>query len=348
MLHLRPLPLTRTHGFTRALALTGAALATVAATAAPAATAQASGYRDYVALGDSYASGEAVAPYAAGSDTAINQCHRSTAGAAAKLSWQIAATSYDLAACSGAVTNDLYAPDHNGNKVTASVAEPAQLSHVNAETDVVTLVIGGNDVGFASTLAACVYGDQQRTTRKDCSTNQTLTGAVAMRLEALAGRGTATTPHGLPITPIHQVIRDIRAKAPRAQIILATYPKLVDDTLAAPEIKVGGLTVKEDPSQTMPLYVSQRDAQWFGAVVDQLDQIIINAQARSGVSNVRVTDVRGVFAGHSIGGPGTDWITPVKGTVSAADGSVAMDASTMHPTYQGQQAYYWNFLLNVR
>ncbi|WP_409484614.1 SGNH/GDSL hydrolase family protein [Arsenicicoccus dermatophilus] len=333
----------------RTLRRVGAAAAALSALAlATAAPAQA-GHRDYVALGDSYSSGESLSPYHRGTDTAINQCHRSASAYPHGLARSVRATSLTFRACSGAVTDDLYTPDHNGNKVTVDALVPAQLSHVTRDTDLVTLTIGGNDVGFASVLGTCVYGDAGRSTRTDCSTDPALTAAVTARLDALAGRGTATTPHGLPITPLAKVIRDVRAKAPTAQILLGTYPRLVSRDLTGAECRVGGLTVVEDPSRTVPLYVSAVDAAWFDDTVTRLDRVILDAPRQAGVVGARAADVRPAYGAHALCSPTTtSWITPVKGTVSTATGAVTMDASSMHPTALGQDAYRIAFRDAVR
>lgn len=324
------------------------AVTTTLVTAVAASPAQAERPRDYVALGDSYSSGEAVTPYLPGSDTATNRCHRSQRAYPPQLAATLAATSFDFGACAGAVTQDLYAPDHNGNRVTVDALEPAQLSRVDRRTDVVTLTIGGNDVGFGSVLAACLYGDQQRATRKDCSANAALTRAVAARIDALAGRGTATTPGGLPITPLHEVIADIRERSPHAQVVLGTYPRLVSSTFAGTECRVGGLTVREAPAQTVPLYVSKADATWFTETVGRLDQVILDAPRSARGRPAQVADVRPYYGDHSLCSGTSSWITPVKGTVSATTGSVSIDSSSMHPTAEGQDAYARAFDARVR
>ena len=88
----------------------------------------------YVALGDSYASGVGLAP-----SLAYPVLLREAG--VARFSKLISA------AGSGAVTGD----------VTAS-----QVTSVRDSTETVTLTIGGNDVGFASVLAACLHSPEPR------------------------------------------------------------------------------------------------------------------------------------------------------------------------------------------
>jgi hypothetical protein len=138
----------------------------------------------YVALGDSYSSGEGVPEFEAGTDTdrehmgnlsfsvdwsamwtqlknmvmgvtTDNTCHRSETGSysrilAADESFGRDLAPTDVASCSGAVTADVTSP----NPVQAN--EPAQVDHLNQFTQVVTLTMGGNDVGFADVAAHCI------------------------------------------------------------------------------------------------------------------------------------------------------------------------------------------------
>lgn len=97
----------------------------------------------YVALGDSYSSGEGLPPYLWGSNTWRNQCHRSPQGYAPQLA-RARRGSFAFAACSGATTNDLFSMSHN------SRAEGPQLDALGPDTQVVTLTIGGNDLGLTN------------------------------------------------------------------------------------------------------------------------------------------------------------------------------------------------------
>ena len=106
----------------------------------------------YVALGDSFSSGEGVSPYSPESMIdGTNNCHRSLFAYSKQLE-QAMSLDYSLVnfrACSGATTWNVLNGQNN---------EPAQLTSINSTTDVVTLTIGGNDVGFKEFAAACVTG----------------------------------------------------------------------------------------------------------------------------------------------------------------------------------------------
>lgn len=288
----------------------------------------------YAALGDSYASGESNAPYLAGTDTSTNRCHRSATAYPVLVATRAGERQYDFTACSGATTADLFADSHNGY-----TPEPAQLDALGPATKLVTLTIGGNDIGFSQIMGACVYADRQRGTRSDCSTGP-VAALVDARLAALAGATNgATTPGGDAITPIATVLRRIREAAPRAQIVVTTYPVLVGDVPDGGECRVGGLDVVEAPGEQLPLYVSAVDAAWMTGLVDRLDAVITSA-ARAAGPRVRVADTRPQLEGHGLCDTGAPWVTPVSGTVSTATGATAVDAASLHPTAAGQEAFY--------
>jgi hypothetical protein len=85
----------------------------------------------YVALGDSYSSGEGSPPYDPGSDTIQDHCHRSpdswTADVAATFSYTAFPNSFLTVACSGSPTNQIDPALPNGNAHTANYGEGSQL-----------------------------------------------------------------------------------------------------------------------------------------------------------------------------------------------------------------------------
>lgn len=99
------------------------------------------------ALGDSYTSGEGVEPYLDAS-----RCHRSRAAWPARLSLDgVAATARNVA-CSGARTTAL----STSFKGRLPQLDALRRAVAAVDVDVVTMTMGGNDVGFARTLTACV------------------------------------------------------------------------------------------------------------------------------------------------------------------------------------------------
>jgi lysophospholipase L1-like esterase len=93
---------------------------------------------NYVALGDSYSSGVGTNSY-----TLNSSCLRGVYAYPYLISQQRPNTSLNFVACSGATTTSLMS---------------SQISAVNSSTNVVTVTIGGNDVGFSSLILQCTLG----------------------------------------------------------------------------------------------------------------------------------------------------------------------------------------------
>lgn len=104
----------------------------------------------YVAMGDSFSSGEGNPPFEAGTDeSGVNECHRSPKAWPRLLQFDLELGSTAFVACSGATTANVL----NGGQLGD---EPAQIDALSSDTDVVTITIGGNDVGFKAFAEKCV------------------------------------------------------------------------------------------------------------------------------------------------------------------------------------------------
>ncbi|MGW4697379.1 SGNH/GDSL hydrolase family protein [Kitasatospora cineracea] len=142
---------------------------------------------NYVALGDSYSSGEGTGDYigSAGSCDRSNHAHPALWAAAN------APSSFAFAACSGATTTD---------------AINNQLSAVNGSTTLVSISVGGKDAGFAGALQTCVLNG---------------TDACPTAVNNAKSFVTSQLP-GL----LDQVHRGIRNRAPSARVVVLGYPHL--------------------------------------------------------------------------------------------------------------------------
>jgi lysophospholipase L1-like esterase len=114
-----------------ALLLVLAACGAVAASASAAVT--------YAALGDSYSSGVGTGSY-----TLDSACKRSVYAYPYLWAQKHPGTSLSFVACSGAKTSDLLT---------------TQISAVTSATTLVTMTIGGNDIGFANLIYQCTLSD---------------------------------------------------------------------------------------------------------------------------------------------------------------------------------------------
>ncbi|MDE3044922.1 MAG: hypothetical protein KGJ10_08900 [Acidobacteriota bacterium] len=130
----------------------------------------------YVALGDSYASGEGLAPFVA---TTPATCDRSTQSypylLATSLGLDVAGTTFHDVTCAGALL---------ANLATSVDGAPAQLGAVTAGTDLVTLNAGGNDASFTKLAASCV---QARAFARFAKIQQQLCDATVASVERFLG-----------------------------------------------------------------------------------------------------------------------------------------------------------------
>ncbi len=111
----------------------------------------------YVALGDSFSSGEGNPPFEYGTDMDdTNECHRSRQAyprlLQAEASLSLGITGF--MACSGATTSSVI---DGGTGGEGNWGEGSQLNALSQDTEVVTITIGGNDIGFSGFARACVF-----------------------------------------------------------------------------------------------------------------------------------------------------------------------------------------------
>ncbi|XVX20429.1 SGNH/GDSL hydrolase family protein [Actinomycetota bacterium] len=166
-----------------ATTLLAAPLATGVAQAAP-------GPDQYVALGDSYASGNGTSNY-----NLNYSCARSTDAYAPIIAAQRPNTELSFLACGGAKTGDVLAN---------------QLGTLSGETDYVTLSIGGNDVGFINLILGCWnWLDTSGCLSTIDSTNAKIANELPAKLDQTYGA--------------------IKSRAPKAKVIIVGYPHLLGD-----------------------------------------------------------------------------------------------------------------------
>lgn len=319
----------------------------------------------YAAFGDSYSAGEGTDHYLPGTDVpGLNVCHRSTSAYSQVLAAQLKAASTAFAACSGAVTADLFAPNNNHNAEADGTLEPAQLCQpqpvdgvascgtarppaLGPETTVVTLTIGGNDAGFARVVESCVFGKAGRYSvglpGRRCRYDPVTIDRTLHRIAALAGQGQAVSPYGSDIQSLSSVLAAVHAVAPDAQVYIAGYPRVFQPP-SDDDCVVGAVT--RGASTTIPLKVGAADARALDDAATALNATIATTAAAAGRWATYV-DPTPVFAGHGIC-TGSPWINPVQAGVAfdATGRSVAVtsDPGSMHPTERGQQGYAAAFL----
>jgi hypothetical protein len=157
------------------------------AVAGPAAAAVTPG--EYVALGDSYASGVGAPPY----DPASGDCKQSPDSY--PRTWAKNHPDFTLKdmTCSGAKIDDV---------------RTEQLSALSADTTLVTITVGGNDDGFGASVSACLTG-----TDEDCKASTDL-GAYLARHEL--------------VDQLAALYTEVKGLAPNARVIVLGYSNLID------------------------------------------------------------------------------------------------------------------------
>lgn len=303
----------------------------------------------YVALGDSYSSGEGNPPYEDGTNTegeVPDRCHRSAAAYGPLLDHELGLGSMVFKACSGAVTNDIFEASHT------NLTEPAQRSWLQPDTKTVTLTIGGNDAGFRSALKECISFPPRIA---DCSTDDELEQETQARLDALAGGPYATTPAPLsePIHSILSVIEAVHKEASNARIYVGLYPQLFGKDRAKyskPLFAPTTLACGVGPN----LWVTYNDATWLDQRRQQLDRIIANAVGTARDQGIAVTSVKPTgLDGHGFCDKYEPWFYPieVEGAIHTRpelELVLGAQPGSFHPTASGQLAYEAAFAAKVR
>lgn len=254
---------------------------------------------NYVALGDSFSSGEGVPPFLEGTDvppgsggSVVNLCHRSKFAYASLLD-KNASVSLKLtkfAACSGATTENII--------TSGQYSEVRQLDAVGSDTDVVTISIGGNDVNFKDVAIAC---------NTDSATND----CVAK----LQNSYNIASSHDFRVK-IQSVIAQVKAKAskPSARIIIIGYPNI----LSTPGASVWCGWAFQSASQQERLLVE--------SLVGELNSASSLAASSLGLEFI---DPRDNFNGHAACAPQPY----VNGAV------LNNQSYSYHPNQAGQQVY---------
>ncbi len=284
----------------------------------------------YVALGDSYVVGEGNPPYR-GSPTE-ERCAWSEAAypeVARTTSASVPGT-LDVVACSGATLDGIHThrdPEdgsvHPGQIATMAVGEAPSL---------VTLTIGGNDVGFVPILEAClrveVAGTQVSPSydraRCDLWLDRLAPAALRDLREGLRDGGRLRECDGHRCT-VAAAVADVRAAAPGARVAVVGYPPLVpsDGTCAGAVRYADGR-----PALGARWSLAAPDVRRGRSLVAQLNALLRDAAHASGATYV---DPSVVFAGHSACGA-DPWIHGLR-LVSPRD--LFPDGSSFHPNRRG-------------
>jgi lysophospholipase L1-like esterase len=162
-----------------------------------------SDYPAYVALGDSYTS----APFVPETDRG-DGCLRSSGNYPSLVAEELGSELVDVS-CAGAQTVSLVGAQQTFDGET----RPAQFDALDDDTDLVTVGIGGNDLGLFSKLTAgCVAAADEETGGTPCT--DAATGTATADLDRISERVTSA-------------LIGVQDRAPRARVVLVGYPQLI-------------------------------------------------------------------------------------------------------------------------
>jgi lysophospholipase L1-like esterase len=256
----------------------------------------------YVALGDSYSSGEGT--WDLSTDRAyVNggapDCHRS-----AKSYFQTVADDHRFArgavlwACSGATVGNLLTEGERG--------EPPQLDRIGPSTSLVTLSIGGNDIGFTDIARHCILKFPWSSACRDQNaTVRAKIGRLATELPALFQR--------------------ITARAPYARIITLGYPRMFPT----------------QPTHSVDL-IGPADQRWLNDMVADLDGVIATAAhtadrhlvAARRPGSVEFVDTYTGYDGHELG-----TAQPYLNALDLDFADLTVEPRSLHPNALGYQRF---------
>lgn len=232
----------------------------------------------YVALGDSYVAG----PLIPGQDTDPLGCLRSDANYPSLIAGQVKATRFVDISCSGATTDDMFAEQD----VDPGGPNPAQLSAVDKRTKIVTLGIGGNDIGFSSIVKDCAL---KLPGSSGCKGDYVHDGR-----DELSDRIAATAPK------VDAVLAEIKVRAPQAKTFVVGYPTVLPETGSG-------------CYPTVPVLPS--DVPYLRAKVEELNAMLAARAAAAGVTYV---DIATPSIGHDFCAGGNKWVEGIVPTSVAA------------------------------
>lgn len=262
---------------------------------------EAASWGNYVALGDSYSSGEGAGDYTPGT-AATDGCRRSVNAYPQRLS-----DSYDF---SGQLGFYACSRQRGADMLETLDGAESQIGRVGPHTSLVTIGIGGNDLGFTSVLRACMV----RVPLMETSACSDQEEDIEARINAFD-------------STFDDIIDEIRERAPDARILVVGYPRLFP----------------ADP-EGMYYTLAPHDQEWLNTIlkrfdariqedVGELDAQIVDDRQTGSVEYVRMYTA---LKGHEIGAE-HPWLNGV--LLGDLSGGVEVDHGTFHPNARGHKAF---------
>lgn len=244
----------------------------------------------YVALGDSYTSGPLI-PHATGHPAL---CLRSDHNYPSLVADRLDTASFTDASCGGATTGDMTKPQALG--VTHN--DP-QFDALKPDTTLVTVGIGGNDIGFGSILVTCGTLSATDPHGSPCEKKYTEGGD-----DRLAAKIKETGPK------VAKMLDGIHERSPDARVIVVGYPRVLP---------------AKGPGCWPAVPIASGDVPYLSRVEKKLDAMLAERAHDAGAAyaaNYR--------AGHDLCEPPADkWVEGIIPT---------MPAAPVHPNAAGMRA----------
>ncbi|NNN35327.1 SGNH/GDSL hydrolase family protein [Streptomyces sp. S3(2020)] len=175
----------------------------------------------YIALGDSYTAGPGI-PEEKGSPAGCDRSdHNYPALVADRLG--LKAADFRDVSCSGATIADLGA-----RQTTDQGANPAQFSALSERTRLVTLGIGGNDIGFGSMIKRCVGAGMLY---KALGSGKYVPEDAPCERQYVSD-GTDEVREKIDAVGVHlaESLAEIARRAPHARVYVIGYPEILPST----------------------------------------------------------------------------------------------------------------------
>jgi len=280
---------------------------------------------DYLTLGDSYISGEGAYDYQAGTDTDNNGCHVSLISYPLLLGRDLNFNSYHSIACSGSVTGDIVntsstylgraspktkRSDRADSQVHTILSDflPGyidQLDFVSQyQPKIITLSVGGNDMGFSAILKKCIEPG-------------TCYGSYEDRLELVREINNSVFPK---LVNTYQQVKS--TGAPDARIYVIGYPQIA---------KVGG-----DCGDNV--HLSAQEVEFSTQLISYLDSVVQAAAAKAGVIYV---DTQHALDGHRLCEAANKYESAVNGLTAGNDSPRSLGGplgnESYHPNFIGHE-----------
>lgn len=262
---------------------------------------------NYIALGDSYASGEGAYNYFSGTDEDANKCHLSKQSYPYLLEMNLRLDSAHSVACSGARMININGAGTAASQYKtkpydaySSYWEPGyapQLQFVSQkQPDIVTISMVGNDIGFASIIKHCVFFGTCNSSYED---RMGLVLNVDSRFESL-------------VTMYAQIKA---AAAPDARVYVIGYPQVVTP---------GG-------NCALNVRLNKQETEFASELISYVDGVIQQAATEAGVNYVNTENA---FDGHNLCSANP---SAMNGLTSGNDTLGLVGDESYHPTAYGHQ-----------